>query len=123
MATSLYNGFSTANWTTTRTFGIKDIELVKRDLLNQIYTIKGERVMMPNFGTRIPMMAFEPNDEATRSIIETDLTAVFNYDPRVQLINLNVMTLPSNNAIIALADLLYIEFNVQDVLNIEVKTQ
>ena len=123
MATSLYNGFSSSQWPTTRTFGIKDIELVKRDLLNHIYTIKGERVMMPNFGTRIPMMAFEPNNEVTRKIIETDLTEVFNYDPRVRLINLNVLTLPSNNAIIALADLLYVEFNVQDVLNIEVKTQ
>ena len=123
MATSLYNGFSSAQWPTARTFGVKDIELVKRDLMNHIYTTKGERVMMPNFGTRIPMMAFEPNDEVTRKIIETDLTEVFNYDPRVRLINLNVLTLPSNNAIIALADLLYVEFNVQDVLNIEVKTQ
>jgi hypothetical protein len=33
------------------------------------------------------------------------------------------MTLPDNNAIIALADLLYVEFNVQDTLHIEVQTQ
>lgn len=123
MATSLYNGFSTANWTANRSFGLKDIELVKQDLLNHIYTIKGERLMMPNFGTRIPMMVFEPNDESTRQIIETDLMSVFNYDPRVQVINLQVLSLPLNNAIIALADLLYVEFNVRDVLNIEVKTQ
>ena len=102
---------------------MKNIELVKRDLLNHIYTIPGERVMMPSFGTRIPTMTFEQNDETTRSIIEEDLKMVFNYDPRVRLINLNVLTMPDNNAIIALADLLYVEFNVRDVLRIEVQSQ
>jgi hypothetical protein len=48
---------------------------------------------------------------------------VFNYDPRVKVIALNVMTLPDNNAILALADLLYVEFNVRDVLRIEVATK
>lgn len=79
--------------------------------------------MMPGFGTRIPTLVFEPNDERSRKIVEDDLTEVFNYDPRVNLIKLSVASLPDNNAIIALADLLYIEFNVRDVLRIEVPTQ
>jgi len=119
----IYKGFSTANWIKNKTFALNNIELVKQDLLNHIFTIKGERVMMPNFGTRIPTLAFEPNDERTRKIVEDDLTTVFDYDPRVKLIALNVLTLPDNNAIIAMADLLYLEFNVTDVLRIEVKTQ
>lgn len=123
MATNIYRGFSFQNWARNKTFALKDIELVKRDLLNHIYTIKGERVMMPNFGTRIPMLTFEPNDEATRAIVETDLREVFNYDPRVELISLNVMSFTDNNAIIALADLLYIEFQVRDVLRIEVMSK
>lgn len=116
----IYKGFSTRNWIKNKTFSLTNIELVKRDLLNHIYTIKGDRVEMPNFGTRIPVLTFEPNDENTRRVIEEDLTAVFDYDPRVKLISLNVLSLPDNNAIIALADLLYIEFNVTDVLRIEV---
>lgn len=123
MAVSPYRGFSTVDWRERRTFSLTGIDLVKRDLLNHIYTIKGERPMMPNFGTRIPMLTFEPNDEQTRKIIDTDLREVFNYDPRVRLIDLTVMTLPDNNAIIAMADLLYVEFNVRDVLRIEVATQ
>jgi len=123
MAQAIYRGFSTANWLVSKSFVLTNIDLVKQDLLNQIYTIKGERVMMPNFGTRIPIMAFEPNDAKTIGIIEEDLTAVFNYDPRVKLLSLNVTALPNNNAIIAAANLLYIEFNVTDVLNIEVPTQ
>ncbi len=120
---AIYRGFSSTGWKDRKNFSLTGIELVKRDLLNHIYTIKGERVHMPNFGTRIPMLAFEPCDEVTRQIVETDLTEVFNYDPRVQVIALNVLTFPDNNAIIALADLLYVEFNVRDELRIEVATQ
>ena len=123
MTRAIYRGFSTFDWKTRRTFELNNIELVKRDILTHIFTEKGERVMMPNFGTRIPTLAIEPNDEHSRRIVEEDLREVFNYDPRVKLINLSVVTIPDNNAMVALADLLYIEFNVRDVLRIEVPTQ
>ena len=123
MSRAIYRGFSTADWKNRRTFQMSDIELVKRDILTHIFTEKGERVMMPNFGTRIPTLAFEPNDEHSRKIVEDDLREVFNYDPRVELMNLSVVTIPDNNAMVALADLLYVEFNVRDVLRIEVPTQ
>lgn len=118
-----YRGFSFAGWKKRKSFRLNDIELVKRDLLNHIYTIKGEHRMMPNFGTRIPLLAFEQANAETLSIVDTDLREVFNYDPRVKLINLSVLNLPDNNAIIGLADLLYVEFNVRDVLRIEVPAQ
>lgn len=120
MTQTIYRGFSTKDWIRRRTFKLNNLELVKRDLLTHIYTVKGERLMMPGFGTRIPTLTFEQNDAQTRLIIETDLKEVFNYDPRVKLIDLKVLTLPDNNAIIALADLLYVEFNVRDVLRIEI---
>ena len=119
----VYRGFSTKDWLNRRTFTLRNIDLVKEDLLRHIYTIKGERVMMPNFGTRIPLLAFEPNDETTRATIEEDLREVFNYDPRVQLLQLNVTSLPDNNAILVTADVLYVEFQVRDVIRIEVPTQ
>ena len=118
-----YKGFSTANWGLRRTFSLTGIDLVKQDLMNHIFTMKGERLMMPNFGTRIPALAFEPCDEATRRIVEEDLNTVFKYDPRVNVLGLNIYALPSNNAIIAIADLLFVEFNVRDELRIEVATQ
>lgn len=122
MSTAIYKGFSTVNWISNKTVALTNIDLVKQDLLNHIWTIKGERVMMPNFGTRIPVIPFEQNDDITRQIITDDLTAVFNYDPRVKLLSLNIMSLPSNNAIIAIADLLYVEFNVTSTLHIEIPT-
>lgn len=123
MATAVYRGFSSLDWGKRRTFTLNNIDLVKRDILNHIFTVKGERVMMPNFGTRIPVLAFEPNDEVTRGIVETDLREVFNYDPRVKLLGLEILVMPDNNALVALADLLYVEFNVRDTLRIEVPSQ
>jgi phage baseplate assembly protein W len=121
--TILYRGFSTAKYETKGgTFSTSNIETVKRDLLNHIWTEIGERLMMPNFGTRIPTLAFEPCDEQTKSIVEEDIRKVINYDPRVKLINLEVVGLPDNNAIIAFVDIEYIELNILDTLHIEIGT-
>lgn len=105
--TSRYLGFSTFG--NKRGFQLTGKDLITRDLLNHIYTLKGERVMLPDFGTRIPLMAFEPLDELTLAAVDEDLRAVFEYDPRVELIALVVFALPNNNAIVAVADVQYIE--------------
>lgn len=121
--TILYKGFSTQAWLSNNRLGTSNIETVKRDLLNHIFTAPGERVGMPNWGTRIPLMTFEPNDEQTREIIYNDLKMVIDFDPRVQLIGeLQVLTIPDTNAIVCFCDLLYLEFNIQDTLNISVPT-
>jgi len=119
---TLYHGFSSDKWVSTKQFGISNFEVVKQDLYNHIFTAKGERVMMPTFGTRIPLLTFEPNDENTRKIVEDDLRMVVEYDPRVKLLDMQVVSLTDNNAILALVDVLYLEFGVQDMLKIEVKT-
>lgn len=117
---STYRGFSTQAHIDNRgkTFSTIDIETVKRDLLNHIYTIPGERVMQPDFGTRIPLMAFEPLDTMSIQIIKDDLTKVFNYDPRVRLIDIAVLPMPDNNAIVALVDLQYIELDVNETMKL-----
>lgn len=116
-----YRGFSTAKASQPGgSFTITNKECVEEDLLNHIWTEYFERPHMPSFGTRIPTLVFEPNDEEVRNIIIEDLTKVFNYDPRVKLLDLNVFSLPDNNAIIAVATLYYIEMDVTDNLNIEI---
>lgn len=119
-----YRGFSSKNYHDTgQGFELYNVELINEDLLNQIFTIKGERVMMPEFGTRIPLLVFEINDETTQDIIETDLKAVFKYDPRVELITLVITPAEDQNLITATATLKYIEFNVTSELHIEVRSQ
>lgn len=122
MAKTYYRGFSTRYYVNNngKTTSISNIDVVKDDLLNHIFTIKGERLMMPGFGTRIPLMAFEPLDKDTIKIVKDDLNEVFAYDPRVKLLGLEVVALPDNNALVAFADLLYVEFDVRETLRIEI---
>jgi len=118
---SIYRGFSTQAHVENggKTFSTIDVETVKRDLLNHIYTIPGERVMQPKFGTRIPLMAFEPLDQTSISIIKEDLMMVMNYDPRVRLIDIAVLPLPNNNAIVAMIDVEYVKLNITETLKLE----
>lgn len=120
MKKGLYRGYSSHEYVANKTFSIIDVELVKLDLLNHIFTRRGDRVMMPTFGTRIPDLAFEPLDEFTLEIIEEDLRAVFDFDPRVQLIELNIIPDYDNNAVTAAAKLLYVELNLTGNLDINI---
>lgn len=121
MRTNLYRGFSTRPHLENprRGFSITNQQLINDDLLNHIYTVPGERVMQPKFGTRIPLIAFEPLDQETLNIVETDLRTVFTYDPRVRLIELVVQALPDNNTIVAWADLEYLDLGVTETLKLE----
>jgi phage baseplate assembly protein W len=120
MTRGLYRGYSSYEYQAKKTFSIADVELVKLDLLNHIFTRRGERVMMPTFGTRIPDLVFEPLDAITLAVLEEDLRAVFQFDPRVKLLELVIDPQYDQNAITASARLLYIELNLTDVLDINI---
>lgn len=120
MQKGLYVGFSTYEYQRNKTFTLSDVKLVEMDLLNHIYTTKGERVMMPNFGTRIPTLTFEPLDDITLDILEEDLRAVVAFDPRVQLLELEIIPYYDSNTVIAVVRLLYIELNMVGNLNLNI---
>jgi phage baseplate assembly protein W len=86
---TIYNGFSISNYTENKQFGLNDIELVKRDLLNHIFTKPGERVMMPDFGSLIPIILFEPLDGETIGAAMDSIREIIKYDPRVNLVSLS----------------------------------
>lgn len=121
MARNLYKGFSSFEFQANKTFKLADVELVKMDLLNHIFTKRGERVMMPSFGTRIPDMLFEPLDDQTVDVIVEELRAVFEYDPRVTLLDLNVYPKYDENAIYGSARLFYNELNVTDLFELNIQ--
>jgi phage baseplate assembly protein W len=118
--TPRYKGFSTYEYMRSKSFTLTDIELVKMDLLNHIYTRRGERVMMPRFGTRIPDLAFEPLDPFLLDIIQEDLLQVINFDPRVELLDLVLNPLYDENTLTASIRLLFVEIGVQDTLNLNI---
>ena len=91
--------------------------------MNEIFTIVGDRIRMPTYGTRIPLLIFEPNDAQVYDIIKEDLKKVVSHDPRVELVALDVIPDPDQNRLIAIMKLNYIEFNVTKDLMIYVSSQ
>ena len=67
-----------------------DYELAKRDLLNHFYTRKGERVMLPEYGTIIWDKIMEPFTAALRELIVWDVRRVINSDPRFSVQDITV---------------------------------
>ena len=121
MAAPVYKGYSSFEFLTTKSFRLTDIELVKLDLLNHIFTRRTERVMMPKFGTLIPDLLFEPLDEETIDTIYDELDTVFDYDPRVELIELDIQPNYDVGSITVGALLRYIELNTVDLFDFNIE--
>ena len=63
-----------------------DIELIKGNILQILGTRRGERVMLPLFGSRIPDYIFEPLDHTTCALIRFEaIRAIKMWEPRIIL--------------------------------------
>ncbi len=121
MATGIYRGYSSFEFLATKNFRLNDIEIVKLDLLNHIFTRRGERVMLPNFGTLIPDLVFEPLDDDTIDIVEGELETVFDYDPRIELISLDIRPDFDGSLLVIEARLRYIELNTVELFDFNIE--
>jgi len=117
---ALYKGYSSFEFQRRKTFRLNDLELVKMDLLNHLFTRPGERVMMPNFGSVIPELTFEPLDDQTLEILQEDIQRVVNFDPRVELIDLEVFPDFDNSSVEAHVKLFYVELDLIDTMDLNI---
>lgn len=116
-----YRGFSTKAYESAgKGFVLYNVELIEEDLFNELFTLKGERLEMPEFGTRIPLLIFEPNDTMTADILKEDVTQTIKNDPRVELMACDIVVRPDIHQLICIAKVRYIEFNVVKDLRIEI---
>lgn len=77
-----------------------DEEAVKESLKNIILLDKGEKLFQPNFGGNIRAMLFELNSPATIKLIQEQIkTTINNYEPRAQLIDVEVYSLIDDNKV------------------------
>lgn len=67
------------------------IDQIKADMLQLLLTNPGERVMLPEFGTPLRQLVFEPNDtileQEARRMISNSITT---WEPRISVTNLQV---------------------------------
>jgi len=70
-----------------------DVDLIKGDLIMLLLTNPGERVMMPQFGTPLRTLMFDPNDaflaDKAKNMI---INAIATWEPRVVINAINVST-------------------------------
>lgn len=73
---------------------------IKSDLLVLLMTNPGERVMLPEFGTPLRTLMFEPNDaviiQQARQII---IDSVSQWEPRITVSDISVSLLPSSQMV------------------------
>ena len=81
---NIYRGFSTVGKIRAPYTQI-DGDLIKTDLLNELYARRGERVMRPNYGTRIWDILMNPLDKYVVEEIKEDIERIVSKDPRVEL--------------------------------------
>ena len=106
-------GFSTVD-KLTPPYSLTNIELVKRDILNQFATPKGSRLMLPRFGTNIFNYLFDPFDDYTKNAILEDAITVIESDPRVQLVSIDAHQ--SDQTLTIAMNLLFVPSNLTQSL-------
>lgn len=112
---AFFTGFSTIN-RDHKTNTVYDIELIKRDLLNHFYTRKGARVMMPEYGSIIWDMMFEPLTPSNKELIYEDVKRIVNSDPRVEVENIKVQE--SEHGIYVFVNMFYTPLNALGTLEV-----
>ncbi len=79
---NIYRGFSTVGQIRAP-YTLIDSALIKADLLNELYTKRGERVMRPTYGTRIWDIIMNPLDQYVVAEIKEDIERIVEKDSRV----------------------------------------
>ena len=115
MAT-IFRGFSTID-KIRAPYSLFDQELIKRDLLNEFQTRRGERLMKPNFGSIIHDLLMEPEDTITDDEIRDDITRICDKDPRVEVKDILIFT--ADHTVRAEVILKYVQTNNEDILFLE----
>lgn len=78
----------------------EDETLLAQALIQLIGTRRGERVMRPDFGTRIYDFLFENNDEVLQELVRADvMSAIGTFEPRVLVSNITIERKPDEGLI------------------------
>lgn len=70
---------------------VEDDELVKQSIVQIVTTVKGERVMRPEFGSSAFAFIFENNNEILAELIKDEISrCITRFEPRAILRNVAV---------------------------------
>lgn len=103
------------------------LDLIKSNLKQLLLTRRGERVMLPNFGTNLYKYLMEPLDQALLSQIRREISqSIYKYAPYVNILLLQVFPLENatgSNGGHALLIKLVCSLKENEELNFEVNVE
>ncbi len=68
-----------------------DHDVLRSSIIFIITTRRGERVMLPSFGSSLMNLVFEPGDEVLSASLRTEIVqAVQEWDDRVKFVDFNI---------------------------------
>ena len=71
---------------------IKNVNAITRSIRNIVLTTPGEKFFDPDFGSNVTKLLFENVDDITASQIQEEIEfSINNYEPRVKLIDVQVI--------------------------------
>jgi phage baseplate assembly protein W len=77
---------------------LSDTTAIARSIRNIVFTQPGEKFFNPDFGSRISESLFENVDKVSALAIEDEIkSSIINFEPRVNLLNTNVVPNPDDN--------------------------
>ena len=77
---------------------LKNENAIARSVRNIVFTLPGEKFFDENFGSNISRTLFENVDDISASIIVDEIRqSIINYEPRVQLIDVQAFPNYDNN--------------------------
>jgi len=78
---------------------LKNENAIRRAVRNVVETIPTEKFFNSTFGSRVRDSLFDFVDFGTASIIQSEIeTAIANYEPRVEVANVEVIPNPNENS-------------------------
>ena len=76
------------------------VDQIKADILQLLLTNPGERVMLPEFGTPLRRLIFEPNDTILENEARVMISnAITRWEPRVSVTRLEVSSVVNPDAL------------------------
>ena len=80
---------------------VNDADSVKQSIKNLILTDRGERLFQPNIGCKIRSLLFENFTPQTKIAAKATIEeTIHEFEPRAQLIDIDISGAPDNNAMV-----------------------
>jgi Bacteriophage baseplate protein W len=77
---------------------VKDEDSIRQSIKSILSTYPGERIMLPEFGSTLKRLLFEPMSQSTADTIETEIeTAIRRWENRAYISSVDVIANEDNN--------------------------